>query len=729
MCRFASPSSDKFHVSNALSRGAAWTRPGGSKMEALTETQRALFAAGGCLDDYEVLKPIGKGKFAVVHKARRRRDGQLVALKQIAAFGAADARTRDKTLKELRLVQAVRHPNIVQYLDAFAEGLNLYGLFEKINKGDYEPIPPVYSDHLRRLAARMISLAAADRPSMDEVWGLCQARPSSATLADKTARIHAQVVRSAARQTPVQDNELAAATSVTAATVGVLSPTTTTTSTAGNAPVVVRRRKATRQRDAPSPEDASSPTSSRPPSSQQQHPRGDETSSSASRPPSSQRSASDASEAARDGASAEDASQKHAEARMELLFERLTLLQYDAILQKRISRKHFLAAEWAPAAWALPSQVSAHSRFADMRALATWLLRLLGVDVAPALPPERPPLAVAQILLLGAERAGIAASIAQLSAPALTSGAGESVCVLLDALCEQVLRTQPQRRCRPPVYPTESVDEMAAQDDLEVAGDDVIHHSVRGRDGADWGDSTASVPGGCADDDADDDRDDDMFAHWLVAREDDARLAGTIPARVDPDAWQRELATMAPKLRDLVAERAAARPRDASWHARIEMLQRNVGLIVSAAPGARRELLRTQEIRQGDVRRIETQEKRLNERLVGARRRFYEHATKLIETRDAVATQQGRVQRAAVEAACLQASASATAQVLIAQNARLTDTTRLAELKRQLRSLEGENQQLAVQEEVLRYYVAQKQRVAATTQARTKPRTPGDTTS
>lgn len=686
-------------------------------MEALTEAQRALFAAGGCLGDYEVLKPIGKGKFAVVHKARRRRDAQIVALKQISAFGAADARARDKTLKELRLVQSVRHENIVQFLDAFiaddalfiafewaeagdlkrqirkaaergarfdertiwryftqlcaalqhlhqarimhrdlkpanvlltlqgvvkvgdlglgrhlsedtmqahskvgtplymspevlrgegydwksdvwslgcilyelamlrspfkSEGLNLYGLFQKISKGDYEPIPPIYSDHMRRLAARMISLSAADRPTMDEVWSMCQVRPSTAVLAERNERIQAQAVTAAA----ASENE-AAATAVATRTPALV---------AGEAPVVRRRKVTTRRKAAPSPEDT-------PPASTQQiaapHTQDrNDASSSSSRPPSSQRSTSDTSEGGvRGDANSGDAAQKHAEARMELLFERLKVLQYDRALQKRISRTHFLADE--------RPQVSAHSRFADMRALATWLLRLLGVDVAPEFPPACSPIAAVQVLLLGAERAGVGASISQLSAPGLTSGTGEGVCVLLDSLCQQALQAQQRSIFRPPVYAREDVDEMEAQDHLEIVDDDEVRDNGRG--GGDWGDSTASTPG-VWDEDGD-----DTVAQWLVVNEDERlvrgdggaldpereqALYGMIHARVDPAAWQRELEKMTPKLRDLVAERAKSRPKDSSWHARVETMQSNVGLIVSTSPNVRDKIVQAQQVR------------------------------------------------------------------------------------------------------------------------------------
>lgn len=70
-------------------------------MESLTDAQRALFTAGGSLDDYDVLKPIGKGKFSVVYKAVRKHDAQPVALKKIAIFDMMDAKAREKTLKEV----------------------------------------------------------------------------------------------------------------------------------------------------------------------------------------------------------------------------------------------------------------------------------------------------------------------------------------------------------------------------------------------------------------------------------------------------------------------------------------------------------------------------------------------------------------------------------------------------------------------------------------------------
>lgn len=94
---------------------------------------------------------------------------------------------------------------------------------------------------------------------------------------------------------------------------------------------------------------------------------------------------------------------------------------------------------------------------------------------------------------------------------------------------------------------------------------------------------------------------------------------------------------------------------------------------------------------------------------MGVRRKYHERATKLAETQDTVRRLQDQVQSATIDVARLQAKLSAAVEAVKLQNARLTDNSTLVELKRQLRRLEGENQAFAVQEEVLRYYLAQKQ--------------------
>lgn len=47
---------------------------------------------------------------------------RLVAVKKVAIVDIMDKKTRDKTLKEVKLLQSLEHPNVVAYLDAFLDG-------------------------------------------------------------------------------------------------------------------------------------------------------------------------------------------------------------------------------------------------------------------------------------------------------------------------------------------------------------------------------------------------------------------------------------------------------------------------------------------------------------------------------------------------------------------------------------------------------------------------------
>ncbi|RLN73087.1 hypothetical protein BBJ28_00003783, partial [Nothophytophthora sp. Chile5] len=640
----------------------------------LTEEQRALFVHGGQLDDYEVLKPIGKGKFSVVYKAKRRHDGQAVALKKIAIFDMMNAKAREKTLKEVRLVQSVSHPNIVQYLDAFiqnnelyiafewaeagdlkrqirkanekgvrfdertiwryftqlcaailylhqerimhrdlkpanifltlqgvvkvgdlglgrhlsentmeahskvgtplymspevlrgegydwksdvwsmgcilyelamlrspfkSEGLNLAGLFQKINKGDYQAVHEVYSEHLRILVTRMISLKAGDRPSVEEVWDLCRKRPSSAALQEMRLR----------HQASVENNS---------------------TADKDSGKMTGRSRNA-KARASPEEGNPSRPTSAE---QQQETPP-------SSRPSSSQKSSSS-------GPGEEEVKRRHAEMRMDLLFEKLKLLRYESVLKKRISGKHFVSESRQ-----LPTMMP-QSRFSDVLALSQWLLSLLSIDIEENVDRKHDsPIVIAQKLLLAAERAGVT-EVAQLSAPLLTSGVGLEVCLLLDALSTRALSVGGLCSA-PPVYPHEPIENMEPLDVLDVTDDD---GEQSGGSGGGAGDSTTSCPFA--------DEDDDMFARWLVVKEEhgDAALAanrdredGMIHSSIDPKAWDLERRRMLPKLQALLQDKQRRHSDEASWRMRLDQMRIHGELLQTKQGNTCREIMQAGEV-------------------------------------------------------------------------------------------------------------------------------------
>jgi len=96
------------------------------------------FNNGSRLADYEMdgAGLIGRGKFSVVHRTRRKRDNKRVALKKIQVFEMMDSKCRNECLNEIKLLQSLGHPNIVQYLDAFIEDNELHVAMELAERGD-----------------------------------------------------------------------------------------------------------------------------------------------------------------------------------------------------------------------------------------------------------------------------------------------------------------------------------------------------------------------------------------------------------------------------------------------------------------------------------------------------------------------------------------------------------------------------------------------------------------
>lgn len=433
-----------------------------------------------------------------------------------------------------------------------SEGLNLYGLFQKINKGDYQEVPPIYSDHLRRLVTRMISLNAADRPTMEQVWESCQQRPASATLVERQ------------RMVMNKGSDVSAAASITKRT---------------TPPQQTNQRENEAVRPSSSSSQPQEKSRSRPSSRQQ-----DEDRSSQSRPQSAQSDSGAAAAAVADDGTV--AMLRRSEMHMEMLFEKLKILRYEQHLGKRISPKHFTA-EYR----SLPP-VTPQSRFEDMCCLAKWLLTRLGVamedqSVNTTHGDTASPVVTVQLLLLAAGRANVE-GVAHLSAPALTSGVGEDVCILLDLLAENVIRIQ-RTCCQPAQYQRETVECIGDDDDL----DDPDAASATT---SSTGDSTTSTPV-LADND-----EDDTFAKWLVVKDECDASAATdhcemIRSAIDPAAWKREMQQMLPKLRLRIQEEFKARPFGSSWQARVEMIQQSVAVYDSDRNRTCTALSGTQQVR------------------------------------------------------------------------------------------------------------------------------------
>jgi serine/threonine-protein kinase len=87
------------------------------------------------IQGYALLKQLGRRRESAVYLARHRDSGQRVALKVMFPRGAADCHTRIRFLREAQNTMVLRHPNIVQLLDAgWSNGIFFFTL-EYCEKG------------------------------------------------------------------------------------------------------------------------------------------------------------------------------------------------------------------------------------------------------------------------------------------------------------------------------------------------------------------------------------------------------------------------------------------------------------------------------------------------------------------------------------------------------------------------------------------------------------------
>lgn len=70
------------------------------------------------MNDFEIVKQIGKGSFGVVYKVKRKKDGEIYAMKCIN-ISQMDRKSIENTLNEVRILCSINHPNIVEYKEAF----------------------------------------------------------------------------------------------------------------------------------------------------------------------------------------------------------------------------------------------------------------------------------------------------------------------------------------------------------------------------------------------------------------------------------------------------------------------------------------------------------------------------------------------------------------------------------------------------------------------------------
>ena len=88
---------------------------------------------------YGILRELGRGGMAVVYLARQLDLDRLVALKELAAFHAADPDFARRFVRESRLAGSLVHPNVITVFDYFEHEGTPYIAMEYVDRGSLRP--------------------------------------------------------------------------------------------------------------------------------------------------------------------------------------------------------------------------------------------------------------------------------------------------------------------------------------------------------------------------------------------------------------------------------------------------------------------------------------------------------------------------------------------------------------------------------------------------------------
>ncbi|CAF0724373.1 unnamed protein product [Brachionus calyciflorus] len=89
-----------------------------------------------CLNDFEIGKPLGKGKFGNVYLAREKKSLYIVALKVIFKHQVQKAGCEHQLRREIEIQSHLRHPNILRLYGYFYDDSRVYMILEYAPKGE-----------------------------------------------------------------------------------------------------------------------------------------------------------------------------------------------------------------------------------------------------------------------------------------------------------------------------------------------------------------------------------------------------------------------------------------------------------------------------------------------------------------------------------------------------------------------------------------------------------------
>ncbi|XP_075757277.1 aurora kinase A isoform X2 [Pelodiscus sinensis] len=115
-----------------------------------------------CLDDFEIGRPLGKGKFGNVYLAREKQSKFILALKVLFKTQLEKAGVEHQLRREVEIQSHLRHPNILRMYGYFHDATRVYLILEYAPRGEvYKELQKLTKFDEQRTATYMTELADA----------------------------------------------------------------------------------------------------------------------------------------------------------------------------------------------------------------------------------------------------------------------------------------------------------------------------------------------------------------------------------------------------------------------------------------------------------------------------------------------------------------------------------------------------------------------------------------
>lgn len=109
---------------------------GKSVTDSQTEQQKTQEQRQWSLKDFDVGKPLGRGKFGHVYLAKEKKSGYIVALKVLYKQELQENNAEKQVRREVEIQSHLRHPNVLRLYGYFYDNKRVYLILEYAAKGE-----------------------------------------------------------------------------------------------------------------------------------------------------------------------------------------------------------------------------------------------------------------------------------------------------------------------------------------------------------------------------------------------------------------------------------------------------------------------------------------------------------------------------------------------------------------------------------------------------------------